>query len=71
MDLTGLVKSLSVPPGFDPPRELAYEDIRASVLSRGDLDDDVRGINASDDLIARTRGGGWRSPRSCCGTTST
>jgi hypothetical protein len=59
MDLTGLVKSLSVPPGFDPPRELAYEDIRASVLSRGDLDDDVRGINASVDLIARTRGGGW------------
>jgi RimJ/RimL family protein N-acetyltransferase len=59
MDFAGLVKSLSLPPGFEPPRELAYEDIRASVLTRADLDDDVHGINASVDLIARTRGGGW------------
>lgn len=59
MDHAGLVKSLALPPGFDPPREMAYEDIRASALTRADLDDDVRGINASVDLIARTRGGGW------------
>jgi len=57
MDYTGLVKSLDLPPGFTPPRELAYEDIRASALTRDDLDDDVRGINASLDLIRRTRGG--------------
>jgi hypothetical protein len=29
------------------------------VLTRDDLEDDVRGINASLELIARTRGGGW------------
>jgi hypothetical protein len=28
-------------------------------LTRDDLDDDVRGINASLELIRRTRGGGW------------
>jgi hypothetical protein len=59
MDLTGLVKSLDLPSGFRPPRDLAYEDIRASALTRADLDDDLSGINASLDLIARTRGGGW------------
>lgn len=59
MDLTGLIKSLAVPQGFTPPRELAYEDVRATVLSRDDLDDDVRAINENVDLIARTRGGGW------------
>jgi hypothetical protein len=59
MDLTGLVKSLALPPGFAPPRELAHDDMRATVLSRVDLDDDVRAINENVDLIARTRGGGW------------
>ena len=59
MDDAALIKSLRLPPGFTPPRELAYGDIRARVLTRDDLDDDVRGINASLDLIRRTRGGGW------------
>ena len=59
MDHTGLVKSLDLPSGFRPPREMAYEDIRASALTRADLDDDVEGINSSLDLIARARGGGW------------
>jgi hypothetical protein len=59
MDYAGLVKSLDLPPGFTPPRELAYQDIRASALTRDHLDDDVAGINASLDLILRTRGGGW------------
>lgn len=59
MDLTGLVKSLDLPPGFRPPREMAHEDIIASPLTRADLFDDVTGINGSLDLIARTRGGGW------------
>jgi hypothetical protein len=31
----------------------------ATVLCREDLDDDVRGINASLELIRRTRGGDW------------
>jgi hypothetical protein len=59
MDYTGLVKTLDLPPGFRPPRGMAYDDITASVLSRTDLDDDVSGINGSLELIARTRGGGW------------
>jgi hypothetical protein len=59
VDYTGLVKSLVLPPGFVPPQQLTYEGIRATALSRHDLDDDVRGINSSLDLIRRTRGGGW------------
>ena len=53
------VKKLILPDGFDPPRRLSYEDVVATVLGRADLDDDVRGINASLDLIRRTRGGQW------------
>jgi RimJ/RimL family protein N-acetyltransferase len=59
MDDAGLIKSLRLPLGFDPPRELTYDDMRASVLTRDDLDDDVRAVNDSLDLIRRTRGGGW------------
>lgn len=59
MDYRGLVKSLDLPAGFRPPAELAYQDLRARALSRADLDDDVRGVNASLELIRRTRGGPW------------
>ena len=59
MEFGGLVKSLVLPAGYAPPHELSYEDIRARALSRADLVDDVKGINASLDLIRRTRGGGW------------
>jgi hypothetical protein len=59
MDYRGLVKTLDLPAGFAPPTELAHEDIRARAISRADLDDDVRGINASLELIRRTRGGAW------------
>lgn len=54
-----LVKLLQLPPDVDPPVELAHGDLRANALTRADLDDDVRGINAGLDLIRRTRGGGW------------
>jgi hypothetical protein len=59
MELRGLVKRLVVPPGFEVPRQLAHEDLRARALSRVDVADDVAGINASLDLIRRTRGGKW------------
>ena len=59
VDYTGLVKSLSIPEGYRAPTKLVYDDIRARALSRADLHDDVRGINASIELIQRTRGGGW------------
>lgn len=59
MNYAGLVKSLALPAGFVAPSALAFEDIRATAITRDDLEDDVRGINSSLDLIRRTRGGGW------------
>ncbi|MGH3713212.1 MAG: GNAT family N-acetyltransferase [Micromonosporaceae bacterium] len=59
MDYRGLVKSLDLPQGYAAPAELAYQDIRARTISRADLAEDVKGINASLELIQRTRGGGW------------
>ena len=59
MDYANLVKKLPLPPGFSAPRTLTYEDVVARAISRADLSDDVRGINASLELIRRTRGGDW------------
>lgn len=59
MDYRGLVKRLNRPAGWAGPRELGYDDIRAHALTREHLHDDVRGINASLELIRRTRGGSW------------
>jgi RimJ/RimL family protein N-acetyltransferase len=58
-DYASFVRKLPLPPGFAAPTRLTYEDVVAKALSRADLEDDVRGINASIDLIQRTRGGGW------------
>jgi hypothetical protein len=59
VDYEGLVKRLHTPTGWAAPAELIYEDIRALALTREHLHDDVQGINASIDLIRRTRGGRW------------
>jgi RimJ/RimL family protein N-acetyltransferase len=59
VDYSGLIKTIDLPDVFTPPTRLVYEDIRATAITRDDLDDDVLGINASVDLIRRTRGGGW------------
>jgi hypothetical protein len=59
MDYTGLVRSLQLPAGFEPPQRLSFGDLSARVITRADLDDDVAGINASLDLIRSTRGGSW------------
>ena len=59
MDWKGFVKRLDLPDGFSAPAELAFGDVRAKAISRADLDEDVRGINASIELIRRTRGGTW------------
>jgi hypothetical protein len=61
VDYHGLIKRLEVPAGWAAPVALEYEDIRARAISRGDLVEDVRGINASLEIIRRTRGGGWPS----------
>lgn len=61
MDLTGLAKRLAIPAGSAVPRTLQHAAVRAHAITRDDLDDDVAGINASLDLIRRTRGGAWPS----------
>src|SRR6266511_2048993 len=61
MNYKGLIRSLELPSGYTPPRELRYEDITARAISRADLVADVKGINASLDIIRRTRGGEWPS----------
>jgi hypothetical protein len=59
VDLSKLVKKLVLPPGFVAPARLEYEGLVAEALTREHLDDDVRGINESVELIRRTRGGDW------------
>jgi hypothetical protein len=59
VDYQGLVKRLNLPIGWAAPTELTNDDIRASALTRDHQHDDVRGINASLELIRRTRGGRW------------
>jgi hypothetical protein len=59
MNYHGLVKQLDLPAGWKAPAELEYGDIHARAISRADNDDDVQGINASIELIRRTRGGRW------------
>src|SRR4051794_32062424 len=61
MDYAPFIKKLRFPDGVTPPAELVYEDIVASAITRAHLQDDVSGINASIDLIRRTRGGRWPS----------
>jgi hypothetical protein len=52
------VKTLRLPTDYRPPTEQFHGDIHARALSRADLEDDVRGINASLELIRRTRAAG-------------
>jgi hypothetical protein len=59
MEYQGLVKLLNLPDEWTAPATLSHEDIRAAAITRDHLDDDVRGINASIELIRRTRGGRW------------
>lgn len=59
MDHSRLIKKLRLPPGVAPPVRLTFEDLVARAITRADLHDDVRGINASIALIHTTRGGGW------------
>ena len=54
-----LTKKLVTPAGFTVPTLLRFEHLEARAITRANNPDDVRGINASLELIARTRGGGW------------
>lgn len=57
MDYARFIKRLELPDGFVAPVDLVFDDIVASMLTRAHLHDDVAGINASLELIRRTRGG--------------
>lgn len=59
MDYRQFVRRLTLPAGFTAPPELTHGDLVAHAITRADLADDVAGINASLDLIRRTRGGSW------------
>ena len=58
MEYRRFIRKLDVPSGFTVPTTLTYDDIVARAISRADLHEDVKGINASLELIRRTRGGG-------------
>jgi hypothetical protein len=58
-DYSAFIKKLELRAGFSAPTRLVHEDLVAQALTREHLQDDVRGINASLDLIRRTRGGRW------------
>ena len=57
MNYADFLKKIRLPPGYDAPTRLTYDDIVATAISRANLSDDVRGINASIGLIQKTRGG--------------
>jgi hypothetical protein len=59
MEYRGFIRKLEVPDGRTVAGKLTYEDVVARAITRDDLREDVRGINASMDIIRRTRGGGW------------
>jgi hypothetical protein len=59
MEYRAFIKKLDVPPGQVVPERLTYEDVVVRAISRADLQEDVRGINASLEIIRRTRGGPW------------
>jgi hypothetical protein len=52
-------KKLLLPEGFEVPARLVYRHLEAQAINRDHLEDDVAGINASLDLIRKTRGGPW------------
>ena len=59
MEYREFIKKLDVPPGHVVPERLTYQDVMVRAISRADLQEDVRGINASLEIIRRTRGGPW------------
>ena len=59
MEYREFIKKLDVPRGHLVPERLTYEDVMVRAISRADLQEDVRGINASLEIIRRTRGGPW------------
>lgn len=61
MDYQNFVKRFELPPDFNPPKELSFEDIKATPLNRNDLAADMDAVNSSLEIIRQTRGGTWPS----------
>jgi hypothetical protein len=61
MDYAPFVKKLTLPQGREAPAQLTFDGVVAHAITREHLQDDVAGINASMELIRRTRGGKWPS----------
>jgi hypothetical protein len=59
MNYGQFIKRFALPSGFAAPRELTFDDVRATAITREHLKEDVNGINESIELIQRTRGGRW------------
>jgi hypothetical protein len=59
VDYSQFIKRFDIPESSPVPTRLVFEDIEARAITREDLREDVRGINASIELIRRTRGGKW------------
>lgn len=59
VDHADFIRKLPLPAGFQAPRTLTFDDVIATAITREDLQDDVRGINTSLELIPVTRGGDW------------
>jgi hypothetical protein len=61
MDISKYVKKLDLPDNYQPPTLLEHEDITARPLTRNDLEDDLRAVNSSLEIIRNSRGGSWPS----------
>lgn len=61
MDLSKYIKKFELPPDYQVPEQLTYQDIIARPLRRSDVEDDLEGVNSSIEIIQRTRGGSWPS----------
>lgn len=59
MDVSLFTKPLALPDGFAAPTRLEHEGLVATPLKREHVLEDLAAVNASRDLIRRTRGGSW------------
>jgi hypothetical protein len=59
LDYGSLIKKFSLPSGFQAPEKLTFEELVARPLTKEDLEDDLKAVNSSVDVIRKTRGGSW------------
>src|SRR5580693_7440550 len=59
MDYSNFIKKFTLPTDFKAPKKLTFEDLVARPLNKEDLEDDLKAVNSSVEVIRRTRGGSW------------